>query len=591
MVGNKDNLDQESKRFLIEGTEKKAEELSKLLDEFFASKKDLKDNRMFALYGGWGTGKTTLLEETEKKLKNDYKIVWFKPWEYDDEGKDLDLKLLTLIQDKISLPFLKKISSYLMNLIKNYLGIWLVLSTLLFFTIIFSEKIEKINTQIDNFWVLVNNYDLLYIVISVLFLGLISLPVAWYLMKSFTKIGVNFNMGPFNLNMNSQDFIQNIKHGIKKSDTIKNKYKKILGTNKVIVFVDDLDRCQGETVLNLMEHIKHFYSVDKILFVFAIDQEKLAQYVVNKYGYKSNDNSMLIDKVTHIKYKQLDSKNDYDQYGYINNNFSLKEGYAYLDKFFPSNDRLSWSSEVRNFMTYLYKKNGIDEYIQEIEEPIKLTEDIKKKMLDLGIGFQDNNPLTLFQIQEMFFQCVEFYAWFNFRKIENLVNKFANIYKKFGGAYFIYSEGILISIDQIFRYYLVEEFYPDLLEGANSREKIIYSDVLRYKVENEGYNRHLIKNPHMSIETILKFKDIPDGNHTNGIMNLQKKECGEVLEYDEFKLEGLPINQENSYILGLFQIDTTTIEPINHDIVNRIDVLKDRTLLEKLKTIKCVSVK
>ena len=138
---------------------------------------------------------------------------------------------------------------------------------------------------------------------------------------------------------------------------------------------------------------------------------------------------------------------------------------------------------------------------------------------------------------------------------------------------------------------MVEEFYPDLLEGANSREKIIYSDVLRYKVENEGYNRHLIKNPHMSIETILKFKDIPDGNHTNGIMNLQKKECGEVLEYDEFKLEGLPINQENSYILGLFQIDTTTIEPINHDIVNRIDVLKDRTLLEKLKTIKCVSVK
>ncbi|MFI4910364.1 MAG: P-loop NTPase fold protein [Sedimentisphaeraceae bacterium JB056] len=40
-----------------------------------------------ALNGGWGTGKTTALKAIENKLAVDeYPVIWFNPWEYDNSG-------------------------------------------------------------------------------------------------------------------------------------------------------------------------------------------------------------------------------------------------------------------------------------------------------------------------------------------------------------------------------------------------------------------------------------------------------------------------------------------------------------------------
>lgn len=489
MEENKEKFNQESERFLIEGTEKKAEELSRLLDEFFSSKKEFKDNRMFALYGGWGTGKTTLLEETEKKLKNDYKIVWFKPWEYDSEEKDLDLKLLSKIE--VDLGIKNDFNDRFNEHKKKFLSIPNILLIIIFLLINPISKFiyeilrgKEVSNQIIFNFSLISLFLLTFIVL--IYLKNTKLDIEKFL-QTLRDIPFNLSFGFINISLESKNILSEIRSFHPKNKEIENQFKKILGdNNKVIIFVDDLDRCQGETVLNLMEHIKHFYSVDNILFVFAIDQEKLAQYVVNKYGYKSNDNSMLIDKVTH--------KNNYDQYSYVTNNLSLKEGYAYLDKFFSRNYRLSWSSEVRDFIEKIYKREAILYELNRIEDIIvtsKLNHNIsadKESVEEEKINFK---------IKEMFFQCVEFYAWFNFRKIENLIVEFAKVFKKAEFAYSITTEeNRVFTIDQIFRVLIIKEFYPELLHRKDWRSASFDHPDLKYtSIQMQSNNFHLLNNP------------------------------------------------------------------------------------------------
>ncbi len=53
---------------------------------------------------------------------------------------------------------------------------------------------------------------------------------------------------------------------------------------KVIVFVDDLDRCRPSYAIQVLEAIKHIFSVPGLLFILAIDERQLGQAVKSVYG-------------------------------------------------------------------------------------------------------------------------------------------------------------------------------------------------------------------------------------------------------------------------------------------------------------------
>lgn len=55
------------------------------------------------------------------------------------------------------------------------------------------------------------------------------------------------------------------------------------GIQKLIILVDDLDRCLPENSVKLIESIKNFLSVEKTLFVFAIDQRITSEMIEKKY--------------------------------------------------------------------------------------------------------------------------------------------------------------------------------------------------------------------------------------------------------------------------------------------------------------------
>ena len=63
----------------------------KLLKEFFENQKDfLTEEKMVALYGGWGTGKSSVMKtlmsvESNYKLdKKRFKTIFFEAWKYEN---------------------------------------------------------------------------------------------------------------------------------------------------------------------------------------------------------------------------------------------------------------------------------------------------------------------------------------------------------------------------------------------------------------------------------------------------------------------------------------------------------------------------
>lgn len=56
----------------------------------------------------------------------------------------------------------------------------------------------------------------------------------------------------------------------------------------LVVLVDELDRCRPPYAINVLEAVKHFFSVDNVVFVLALDREQLTHSVRSMYGHEMN---------------------------------------------------------------------------------------------------------------------------------------------------------------------------------------------------------------------------------------------------------------------------------------------------------------
>jgi hypothetical protein len=60
--------------------------------------------------------------------------------------------------------------------------------------------------------------------------------------------------------------------------------KKLSSEKKVIFIIDELDRCKPKFALDLIESIKHLFSVPKITFVLVMNRNQLEEAVRSEYG-------------------------------------------------------------------------------------------------------------------------------------------------------------------------------------------------------------------------------------------------------------------------------------------------------------------
>ncbi|SEW38893.1 KAP family P-loop NTPase fold protein [[Clostridium] fimetarium] len=63
--------------------------------------------------------------------------------------------------------------------------------------------------------------------------------------------------------------------------------------NKLVVFIDELDRCRPDFAIRLLEKIKHFIDDDRIIFVYSINKNELCHTINKFYGNEFNSTKYL----------------------------------------------------------------------------------------------------------------------------------------------------------------------------------------------------------------------------------------------------------------------------------------------------------
>jgi hypothetical protein len=233
----------------------------------FNNKSGHGDNIVFAISGKWGEGKTTLLDLLEPRLRErGFTVIRFNPWQYSHEDislkraflkeikrmleSDVDLKDLyydrseTKIEWKNIIPFLKGvlIASFVIGIVvpaifKYPLNIWWI----------------DLGNIIKNFW---------SSGIGGVILTLLIIPL---LIKTIT--------------------IGSRKAQITTAEEFENKFFELLkGKTKVVIFIDDLDRCTPKTVKVILDSLRTFFRHPECSYVITGDHTVIEKYAAEELG-------------------------------------------------------------------------------------------------------------------------------------------------------------------------------------------------------------------------------------------------------------------------------------------------------------------
>ena len=192
-----------------------------------------------AIQGDWGTGKTSIMYQVEEKLKEKsssnskrkIKTIFFNTWQYSqfDMDKDLAVTLITDLIDELEVTDVDKRENF-----KKSLAV--ITKSMEYLKLDFGLlNIEKINNQ---------------------------------LLKFISNEEKSNNLK--NLKQNLQNMID---------ESVKeNNYEKI------VIFIDDLDRLFPQKAIEFLEILKLFLDCRNCVFVLAIDYNVVLRGTKSKYG-------------------------------------------------------------------------------------------------------------------------------------------------------------------------------------------------------------------------------------------------------------------------------------------------------------------
>jgi predicted KAP-like P-loop ATPase len=187
------------------------------------------------IFGAWGSGKTTLMRLIEKALGDRCKKIWFNPWKYDNKEAIWNALIQSILNE-----MKKEVESQTSSQAKHLL-----------------ERIVVCGKKL-----------------------------AWY---SF-KIGANKLTG----GVCSDDFLESLKGAFRSNDEAYdfiNKFEdafsdlvnEYCGDKKMVIFIDDLDRCIPENAVTVLESLKLYLDKSKCVFVLGLEKEIVEKGIHFRY--------------------------------------------------------------------------------------------------------------------------------------------------------------------------------------------------------------------------------------------------------------------------------------------------------------------
>lgn len=121
------------------------------------------------------------------------------------------------------------------------------------------------------------------------------------LIKPFSISIGNFQIES-NFESNKQKFTnKDILSSVKTEEEIREKVKEIFDSiivenvQKLVLFIDELDRCRPSFAIEMLERIKHYFDDDRIIFVASVNREQLIHSISKYYGVNF-DSTGYLDK-------------------------------------------------------------------------------------------------------------------------------------------------------------------------------------------------------------------------------------------------------------------------------------------------------
>jgi GTPase SAR1 family protein len=231
------------------------DDYSKALASIVADK-NLQTPFAIAIHGEWGSGKTSLMKTMAKELetpRDDYvkvKTIWFNAWEFER----LNVPLWTV--------FLNRVIIELQEMTDD----------------------ESVRSRLEN-------------------IG-----------KSIILISADVLLRKF-ANMTFKDLQENLEENvlntIKKIDSLKEELQQSIETalekdlqkrERVVIFIDDVDRCLPPQTVEIFESIKLFLSCKHCVFVIGVDKDQICKAFENKFGSKGPSGLLYVEKFIQLQF-------------------------------------------------------------------------------------------------------------------------------------------------------------------------------------------------------------------------------------------------------------------------------------------------
>lgn len=260
-----------TKENLIEKLKEDSLGRNKAIYRFIRLLLSIEDATTISIDGDWGSGKTFFVKQLKLVLEA-YNSNFKSSKNHNDDINEKDREQIKEIMSRIDEGFLNE------TLVKNprfvvYYDAWEnddeidpVLS--LIFRIV-----ESIN---ENFDIKIEVPDSIKKLLKKLtqITGLKNISLIFSLIKDCKS------MVKFNSKLKNQKQNNDLKQEIK---VFLNSLLKKRG-NKLIILIDELDRCSPSYAVKMLERIKHYFDDDRIIFVFSTDLSQLTHTIKKFYG-------------------------------------------------------------------------------------------------------------------------------------------------------------------------------------------------------------------------------------------------------------------------------------------------------------------
>ena len=211
-------------------------------------------------------------------------------------------------------------------------------------------RIKLMNSTLNNEFLVTQKHTTIYFdawendkdsdpILSIIYATLKSEQVALNISKqkdvkkiisSIAECVTGRNITTFFDSLNGKDLMAELKE----ADSIESLMRKFLDAaignqnDRLVVFIDELDRCKPTYAIALLERIKHFFTDERVTFVFSINQNQLQHTVKSYYGY-GMDASKYLEKCFDISIPlpEANIKHYIDHLGFKTNSYSYDRVY------------------------------------------------------------------------------------------------------------------------------------------------------------------------------------------------------------------------------------------------------------------------